>query len=180
MNQCDTNVEGDCSTCMNIKGPVLFKPPCLRYRISDAKVFAKADHPRFIWTRRWKNMTIVDIAKWRSQEIKTIRVTQDVADTSYQLQVREFVPEPEDALERTWKTNKIKRSYKCTPFAIANMEESSAELKSFVERTVGESISHYTNKTDQTDKLLRDSYDMAYTYSQNVSGVAKFSILSIS
>ena len=108
-------------------------------------------------------MKIIEITKWRSQEIKTIALTQDVGGASYQLQVREFIPEADDSLSRSWTSNGTRKYHPCAPYAIVNMQEAGYELVRFVDNHISGSIEHYI---DETDKLLRDTYAMAYRYSQ--------------
>jgi hypothetical protein len=108
-------------------------------------------------------MEIVDIKNWRSSEIKEISITQDVFGAFYKLKVREFIPVEGDALERKWVINGEQQSFKCAPYAIANMKEAGVMLKNFVDRHIGPSICYYI---DETDKLLRDTYLMAYRYAE--------------
>lgn len=107
-------------------------------------------------------MEIVDIKEWRSSEVKEIRITQDVAGASYKLKVREFIPVEGDALERKWVTNGKQQSFQCSPYAIPDMKKAGQVLIKFADKHIGSSICHYI---DETDKLLRDTYSMAYRYS---------------
>jgi len=107
-------------------------------------------------------MEIVDIKNWRSSEIKTIGITQDVGGSSYNLKVREFIPLDGDALERKWKTNGVQQSFRCTPYAIADMKQAGRQLIRFADQHLEASICYYI---DESDKLLRSTYAMAYRYS---------------
>jgi hypothetical protein len=136
--------------------------PCIRDKIVQASLFDKGEHPQFIWSRRWKSMKIVDIQNWVSPEIKTIKLTQRFGNTSYELQVRQFVPEEGDSLERRWKSNGIQKSHFCAPYAIHKMEEAARTLKQFVDRNVIANVKHYIN---DNDGLLYPVYAMALKYS---------------
>lgn len=107
-------------------------------------------------------MKIVDIQNWVSPEIKTIKLTQRFGNTSYELQVRQFVPEEGDSLERRWKSNGIQKSHFCAPYAIHKMEEAARTLKQFVDRNVIANVKHYIN---DNDGLLYPVYAMALKYS---------------
>jgi hypothetical protein len=107
-------------------------------------------------------MKIVEIDQWRSPEIKTITLTQDVGGAKYDLQVREFVPIEGDALNRAWKTNGILKAHACTPYAIANMAQTGHEIARFADNQIGIFIEFYINKAD---KLMWSTYSMAYRYS---------------
>lgn len=108
-------------------------------------------------------MEMVDIKDWRSPDIKTIRVTQDILGTSWDFKVREFIPVEGDSLERRWKTDGVQQTFPCAPYGIADVTEAGRTLVNFADKTLGTSICYYI---DETDKLLRNTYLMAYRYSQ--------------
>ena len=108
-------------------------------------------------------MEIVEITQWRSQETKTITITQDVGGSSYDLRVREFIPQEGDSLARTWKTNGVRKYYYCAPYAIVNMEQTGIELMRFVDKNIETSIQYYI---DDTHKLFWPTYAMACRQSQ--------------
>ncbi len=108
-------------------------------------------------------MEMTDISRWASSEIKTITCTQDVLGTKFDLKVREFVPVDGDALARKWKKNGVEKSFECPPYGVANMKEAAHVLGRFVDRSMGSAICFYV---DETDRLLRDTYEMAYRQSK--------------
>ena len=138
--------------------------PCWRYKISDAILLDHAQCPRPSWTVRWDSMEVADIKNWASSEVKTIRVTQGVADNAYDIEVREFVPQIGDALERRWKTNGVDQSFPCAPYGIADMKEAGKMLARYADRTLKSSIEFYVSKHEP---LLYRTYRMAYRYSQH-------------
>ncbi|KAI0109121.1 hypothetical protein GGR51DRAFT_512806 [Nemania sp. FL0031] len=155
---------GECLTCVGLKGPTLSKLPCLRYKISDSQLLDKGPHPRFSWTRRWTTMKICEIEDWASDGIKTITLTQDVGNASYNLQVREFTPLPGDSLVRAWNVTGGVRSHPCAPYAIQNMRETCQTFISFVDRYMETYIEHYI---DGNDPLLSKTYQMALGHSRS-------------
>jgi hypothetical protein len=108
-------------------------------------------------------MRIVEIKKWRSQEIKTIQITQDLGGASYELRVREFAPVEGDALARRWVTDGTPRSYECAPYAIANMKQAGMEYMQYIDKNIATAIE---SEIDETNKLLWNTYSMAYRYSE--------------
>ena len=118
--------------------------------------------PRPSWSLRWKTMNIIDIRDWESEIIKTITITQDVFDNHYPLNVRRFIPQEGDAIERRWKTNGIEQSFKCEPYAIADMKEAGRTLAQFADNTLESSIRFYIRESDH---LLRLTYTMAHKHS---------------
>lgn len=107
-------------------------------------------------------MEISDIRDWDSTEIKTIAITQDVGGKFYSLEVRKFIPVEGDALERKWKASGVDQTFKCAPYAIADMTDAGRRLSHFADRTLESTICHYI---DETNTLLRSTYHMAYRYS---------------
>ena len=108
-------------------------------------------------------MEMLDIDKWASSDIKTITVTQDVSGTSYDIKVREFVPVAGDAMARRWVNDSVEQFFECTPYGIADMREGASVLSDFVDRTMESSLCFYT---DESDKLIRNTYSMAYRCSK--------------
>ncbi|KEZ43459.1 hypothetical protein SAPIO_CDS4651 [Scedosporium apiospermum] len=153
--------EGDCLVCKNLKGRIIYRLPCLRYKISDTKLLDKGPHPRFSWTQRWKTMEIVEIVDWASDEIRTITLTQDIGDSSYDIQVREFNPVLGDSLDRSWNSASKVHSHPCTPYAIHNMKETADAISKFVDANTETFISHYV---DREEELLWNTYWKAYDH----------------
>ena len=106
-------------------------------------------------------MRIVEIVDWRSPEIKTITLTQDVGGISYDLQVREFVVREGDALQRTWKSRGVEHFYECAPYAIADMHKTGQVIMRLVDNSIPTFVEYYV---DEDNKLLRSTYSMAYRY----------------
>lgn len=108
-------------------------------------------------------MKMVEISKWRSQEIKTIEITQDLGGASYKLRVREFAPVDGDALARSWVTGGVTKYYECPPYAIVNMKQAGVEYMQYVDNNIATAIE---SEIDETDKLLWNTYSMAFRYSE--------------
>jgi hypothetical protein len=107
-------------------------------------------------------MELLDIQNWASPTIKTVTITQDVFDSRYPLKVKRFIPEKGDAIERRWKTNGVEQSFKCEPYAIADMAEAGQTLSQFADDSLEPSIRFYIGGTNN---LLSQTYSMAYKYS---------------
>src|ERR1700739_3498841 len=122
--------------------------PCWRYKISDAVLLDHAKCPRKAWTIRWDSMEVADIDTWASKEIKTITITQGVAGNKYDIQVRQFVPQFGDALERRWKTNGVEQTFPCAPYGIADMKQTGQVLARYADRTLESSIEFYISKRE--------------------------------
>ncbi len=84
--------------------PKAWRLPCLRLKLSDVVLSKPGQVEGYEWTLRWKADTVLDdINNWASSEVKTIFVTEGYTDNKYvELQVRRFVPQRGDRLERSW------------------------------------------------------------------------------
>lgn len=114
-------------------------------------------------------MELVDIDSWASSNIQTVTITQYVTDANgaplrYKINVRQFTPRQGDALKRTWRCNGVEESYPCEPYGIADMAESAAVLRRFVDDTLWDAIKFHI---DEDNTLLRSTYRMAYKYSRS-------------
>ncbi|KAJ8130806.1 hypothetical protein O1611_g2822 [Lasiodiplodia mahajangana] len=156
------NLRGPCLTCKMVTETALSRPICVRKKVTEAKLFAKGEHPQFRWSQRWKSMKPIDIKNWASSEVRTIWVTQDVAGLKYPLRVRKFIPIPGDSLQRNWSTNGVEKHYDCTNYAIENMLEAGRDLEKFVDGSIALSIDYYIDKSDW---LLHQTYHMALKHS---------------
>ncbi|KAI1326691.1 hypothetical protein F5Y16DRAFT_225394 [Xylariaceae sp. FL0255] len=159
----EADPDGPCMTCRRATATALTRPICVRKKVTDAKLYAKGEHPQFRWSKRWKSMKIVNIKTWASSEVRTIWVTQDVAGLEYSLRVRQFVPIPGDSLRRSWSTRGVEKHYECSNYAIENMLEAGENLKKFVDNSIEPSIDFYIDKSDW---LLHQTYKMALKHSE--------------
>ena len=107
-------------------------------------------------------MAIVEIAEWQSADVKEVKITQGVGGTCYALQVRQFSPKPGDSLGRSWSRRGVTQTYRCAPYAIADMHRTGQELEHFVNDNVVSAIEYHI---DETDLLIRNTYVMARRYS---------------
>jgi hypothetical protein len=67
------------------------KLSCLRYKITDIKLFKSGQAPGLEWTSRWSPTSLKDISTWESEGVKTIQVTEGSLDPLI-LKVRTFMP----------------------------------------------------------------------------------------
>jgi len=101
-----SNLKGTCLTCQKVTKPTLHKLPCLRYKLTDIRLFREGSYAAGReWSHRWSNNNMENITEWASSELKKIQVTQDYGPTSLTFTVREFVPIAGDMLDRQWSGN---------------------------------------------------------------------------
>jgi hypothetical protein len=148
-------------TCLTLSGVTLSGLPCLRYKISDASLYRDQTSPNLRRTRRWRTMKLYDITNWRSPLVKTISVTQDRGSSAFQLHVKEFVPVEGDRLLKDWMHNGVRKVRRLPPYAIADIRVATRELQHFVDTNAA---SYIEDDLDDTDKLLWNTYAMAFRY----------------
>jgi hypothetical protein len=161
--QCELDDNHESGICLTCQTTTVSLVPCLRVQVVDSKLFAKGDNPRSSWSQRWTAWKIDEITMWKSAEVKTIMITQDVGGTSYSLRVREFIPLQGDALGRTWSTNGGQVHHLCANYAVENMDGTGPELARFVTNSIYASIEHYIAREDG---LLWHTYTMALRHAR--------------
>jgi hypothetical protein len=134
------------------------KLPCLRYKITDVKLFKPGQVPGMEWTRRWSNNKLDDISTWSSKEVKMIQVTEGYSSKPLTLQVREFVPLEGDMLQRHWVANGVKKSATLPPYAIADLAVAEKAYREYIRESAAEFFKCVLNCKD---KLIWATYNAA-------------------
>jgi hypothetical protein len=143
---------------MNITKSKVSKLPCLRYKITEVRLFVTSMAPGRVWSTRWQDTRLKDIDNWASSETRTIKMTQDFSPRPMTIQVRRFVPLESDMLHRSWAHGGVKKSVTLPPYAFANMR---AALQTYLDYINQEGSEHFNSILDRDDKLLRETYSAA-------------------
>jgi hypothetical protein len=122
--------------------------------------------PNPIWTQRWKDFTPQNITHWASPTIRKIKITQGMSNSFYELEVREFVPQDGDLMEKFWTVNGVKKGYSIPPYAIVNLEKAAKSQRQFLNDNIGAYIEGSINNLD---KLIRVTYEQAMRYAVEAS-----------
>lgn len=112
--------------------------PCLRYKITDVKLFKPGNVKGYEWTRRWVEGIPDDISQWASSETKLVKVTEGYTDQPVELRVRQFVPQEGDRLERSWVYDGAQRRVRIPPYAIVNLEEAKVTYNEYIRQWLPE------------------------------------------
>ncbi|KAI1504438.1 hypothetical protein F5X99DRAFT_40880 [Biscogniauxia marginata] len=139
--RCETNPtdkHGACLTCQRVSNVKVWRMPCLRYKITDVKLFKPGQVKGYEWTRRWVEGIADDISQWASMEIKSVKVTEGYTDQPIELRVRQFIPQEGDALERTWVYEGVRKRVSIPAYAIVNLEEAKGVYSSYIHRGIFE------------------------------------------
>ncbi len=132
---------------------------CLRWKITDVKLFKPGQVKGHEWTNRWKDSVVDDIANWASSETRTICVTEGYTGSSVRLLVRRFNPQDGDRLVRSWvSANGEKVSVVIPPFAIVDMESAKTAFDDYIKRGLLECCKRILGPTE---KLLYRTYAFA-------------------
>ncbi|KAK8114483.1 hypothetical protein PG999_006552 [Apiospora kogelbergensis] len=137
--RCETNPvdkQGTCLTCAKVSNAKVSRLPCLRYKITDVRLFKPGQIKGHEWTRRWQEGVADDISNWASFETRNVGVTEGYTHQPVVLRVRQFVPQEGDSLERTWVYNGVRRSVMIPAFAIVNLEEARNAYEEHLTRSV--------------------------------------------
>lgn len=129
---------GACLTCRRVSNLKIWRLPCLRYKITDVRLFKPGQVKGHEWTRRWREGVADDIAHWASPETKRVQVTEGYTNHPVELRVRQFVPQEGDSLKRTWVYEGEKKSVDIPPYAIVNLEEAKVAYDEYLRRGIFE------------------------------------------
>ncbi|KAM5355866.1 hypothetical protein ACJ41O_002512 [Fusarium nematophilum] len=124
--RCENNPEeegGPCLTCKKVSNSRAGRFPCLRYKITDIRLFKPGQVPGYEWTRRWNNNISDPIQHWASEELKTIYISEGLSAKCVKVEVRRFIPQAGDKLVRTWDYRGTKKSVSIPPYALVNLDE---------------------------------------------------------
>ncbi|KAI0022285.1 hypothetical protein F4780DRAFT_769901 [Xylariomycetidae sp. FL0641] len=135
--RCETNPDdkhGSCLTCQRVSNVKVWRMPCLRYKITDVKLFKPGQVKGLEWTRRWVEGVADDISQWESMETKEVKVTEGYTSKPIGLRVRQFTPQEGDKLVRTWVHEGIERGVKIPAYAIVNLEEAKDAYSNYISR----------------------------------------------
>ncbi|KJZ78316.1 hypothetical protein HIM_02354 [Hirsutella minnesotensis 3608] len=156
--RCESDPEdpgGVCLTCTNVANTKAGRFPCLRYKITDVKLYKPGQVPGYEWTRRWTNSITDPIQKWSSSEVKIIRVSAGFSDRCIELQVRKFIPQDGDKLARTWDYNGTKKSVAIPPYALIDLESTKLTYSSHIQDIMTDTIQR---TLERPDSLLSRTY----------------------
>ncbi|KAJ2970781.1 hypothetical protein NUW58_g9594 [Xylaria curta] len=158
---CETNPDdkaGTCLTCLRVSNVKVWRMPCLRYKITDVRLFKPGQVKGHEWTRRWMEGVADDISHWASTETRKVRVTEGYTENAVELRVRQFVPQEGDSLERSWVYNGVRKRVTIPAYAIVNLEEAKNAYSSYISRSLPECCRKILLGKD---RLLGATYAMA-------------------
>jgi hypothetical protein len=107
-------------------------------------------------------MKMVDVVDWESPEIKFIEVSHGFCQDPIRLEVRKFVPEDGDVLDRKWVDGQVRKTKRVEPYAIVNMTKAAQEVRRYIYNNVHACLTIFL---ENHDNLVRDTYLLAYKQS---------------
>jgi len=161
------NPRGTCLTCQRVMKPTLRKLPCLRYKLTEVRLFREGSFAvGHEWSHRWSGKTLDDITHWASSEVKMVQVTQDYSPSPISFEVREFEPMPGDKLQRRWVHEGVQKTATLPNYAILNMKDAVKAHREFI---VNEGPYFFKNTLNYNDRLLSGTYTMALKLSNDAA-----------
>ncbi|KAH0595968.1 hypothetical protein MHUMG1_06518 [Metarhizium humberi] len=167
--RCEHNPDepgGACLTCKKVSNTKAGRFPCLRYKITDIRLFKPGQVPGYEWTRRWNNNISDPIQKWASSDVKSISISAGYSTKCIELKVRKFVPQEGDKLERTWDFEGRKRSVKIPPYALMDLDYGKSAYESHIRDTMGDTLQYVA---ERSCGLLKKTYMQAFQMYQDPS-----------
>ncbi|OBT69780.1 hypothetical protein VE03_00727 [Pseudogymnoascus sp. 23342-1-I1] len=162
-----TNPKGVCLTCKNVKAAnmKIQKPTCIRYRITDVRLYKTGQVPGLEWSQRWSNRTLKEMGAWASGETITIQVSEGYTSTPLKLVVSKFKPVKGDVLERSWVSNEgVKKRVAVPTYAIKDLEAARDAYKNYINQGGAE---FFQGALNPKDRFLWTTYSMAIATSND-------------
>ncbi|KAF7546368.1 hypothetical protein G7Z17_g8486 [Cylindrodendrum hubeiense] len=160
--RCENNADeegGPCLTCKKVSNSRAGRFPCLRYKITDIRLFKPGQVPGFEWTRRWNNNISDPIQNWASEDLKTIYISDGLSNKCVEVQVRRFIPQAGDKLERTWDFKGMKRSVSIPPYALVKLDDVKRAYSEHIQESMREAFGSLLGRPES---LLYQTYDRAW------------------
>jgi len=150
--------KGPCISCKKIAANSrVYRLSCLRWKITDVKLFKPGQVKGHEWTNRWKDSVVDDIGTWEPSDARVIQVTEGYTGRPIRLQVRRFQPQDGDKLDRSWVSGGVRKSVTIPPFAIVDMESA----KSAFDEHIKEGLWACCKQLLGPEKLLWQTYALA-------------------
>lgn len=136
----------------------IWRLSCLRWKITDVRLFKPGQVKGLEWTNRWKDSVVDDIGNWAGSDTRVIRVTEGYTGHFIELRVRQFHPQKGDSLERSWVSDGVKKSVRIPPWAIVDMEAAKSAFDSYIKKGLVECCKRLLGPEE---KLLWRTYAVA-------------------
>lgn len=112
-------------------------------------------------------MKMIDVVDWESPEVKFVEVSHGFCQDPIRLEVRKFVPEDGDVLDRKWVDRGVRKTKRVEPYGIVSMAKAVHEVKRYISENVYPCLITFLG---DRDRLVRETYHIAYMQSmQSVS-----------
>lgn len=83
--------------------------------------------------------------------------------SSYELEVREFIPMERDLMGKFWTTDGVRKAVKMTPYAIIDLEKAAVARIRYVNDNVG---AYVDGTIDKEDVLMRNTVEEALRHAK--------------
>jgi hypothetical protein len=153
-------------TCKKVTSTKTGRFPCLRYKITDIRLYKPGQVPGYEWTRRWNNSISDPVQQWAADDTKTIQISDGYSGKCIELRVRQFVPQDGDKLERTWDYRGVKRSVSIPPYALTDLDGGKEAYTRHIESSMRDT---FHNVLGPTNGLLYMTYMRAWRMFKNTS-----------
>lgn len=149
---------GPCLTCKKVANNRVWRLSCLRWKITDVRLFKPGQVKGHEWTNRWKDSVVDDIGSWVTSETRTIQVTEGYTGKFVELRVRRFQPQEGDRVDRSWVSDGVKKSVTIPPFAIVDMESAKSAFDDYIKKGLVDCCKRLLGPRE---KLLWRTYSLA-------------------
>lgn len=153
------NEDGPCQGCKKVATNRIWRLSCLRWKITDVRLYKPGQVKGHEWTNRWRDSVVDNIGSWSASDIRTIRVTEGYTGQFVELRVRRFQPQEGDKLQRSWVTSRGEsKSITIPPYAVVDLETAKSSFEKYIKKGL---LGCCKKLVGRNKKLLWRTYDQA-------------------
>lgn len=115
--------------------------------------------PGYEWSQRWAKSISDPIHMWASNETRLIYISVSFSDRYLPLEVRKFVPQEGDKLERTWDYKGTKKSVAIPPYALVDLDAGKSAYTKYIRDSMTDI---FRNMLGDNDNILYKTYLQAW------------------
>jgi hypothetical protein len=153
------NEDGPCQGCKKVATSRVWRLSCLRWKITDVRLYKPGQVKGHEWTNRWRDSVVDNIGSWSASDIRTIRVTEGYTGQFVELRVRRFQPQEGDKLQRSWVTSRGEpKSVAIPPYAVVDLEAAKSSFEKYIKKGL---LGCCKKLIGPSKKMLWRTYDQA-------------------
>jgi len=111
--------------------------------------------------QRWENTALQNLTGWADDRVRTVQITLGIFHAPLQFEVRRFVPQPGDVLDRFWMDGATRKSKRLEPYGFADVKKAADSYQKYISDYAFSALGMELATRD-SDPLIKETYLWAY------------------